>query len=131
MVQTPAGGIGDSTRMKRFPITDAFEADCVVSEAARAGLIYHVARNATGGATFTPIARYFVWRPEFVEGYHKYWRVDCFVRRHKLSPEPMWLGESLVAALVREQLSSEPIWMSAHISDELKGKAYGEVFSDD
>jgi hypothetical protein len=117
--------------MKRFSVTDIFQADCVVSEAARAGHIYHVARNAAGGALLTPIARYFVWRPEFVDGFHKHWRVDCFVRQHKLSPDPMSLGESLVAALVREQLCAAPIWMSAHASSELKGRAYGEVFSDD
>ena len=117
--------------MKGFPVTDTFDADCVVSDGARAGHIYHVVRNSSGGARLTPIARYFVWRPEFVEGYHKYWRVDCFVQQHKLSPEPMSLGESLVAALVREQLCAEPIWMSAHTSSEIKGKVYGEVFSDD
>ncbi len=43
----------------------------------------------------------------------------------------MQIGEQLVAALIREQLCAEPIWMSAHTSDEIKGKAYGEVFSDD
>jgi hypothetical protein len=112
--------------MKRFPVTDMFDADCVVSDGARVGEIYHVVRNSSGGANLTPIARYFVWRPEFVEGYHKYWRVDCFVRQHKLSPDPMSLGESLVAALVREQLCAEPIWMSAHTSDEIKGKACGD-----
>jgi hypothetical protein len=117
--------------MKRFRVTDTFNADCVISEAARAGLIYHVARNSAGGAMLTPIARYFVWKPEFTEGYHKHWRVDCFVYQHRLSPDPMSLGESLVAALIREQLCSEPIWMSAHTSNELKGKAYGQVFSND
>jgi hypothetical protein len=68
--------------VKRFPVTDTFQADCVVSEAARAGKIYHVVRNASGGAMLTPIARYFVWQPEFVEGFHKHWRVDCFVYQH-------------------------------------------------
>jgi hypothetical protein len=117
--------------MKRFAVTESFNADCVVSEAARAGEIYHIARNSFGGAMLTPIARYFVWKPEFVEGFHEHWRVDCFVRQHKLSPDPMGLGEALVAALVREKLCDEPIWMSAHKSDEIKGKAYGAVFSDD
>jgi hypothetical protein len=117
--------------MKRFDITDTFRANCVVSDSACAGEIYHVARNASGGALLTPIARYFVWQTEFVEGFHQHWRVDCFVRQHKLSPEPMSLSELLVAALVREKLCTEPIWMSARESDELNGKAYGEVFSDD
>ena len=117
--------------MQRFDLNKKFSADCVVTDNARAGELYHVARNSAGGATLTPIARYFVWRPEFVEGFNGYWRVDCFVRQHALSPDPMELGESLVAALIREGLCSEPIWMAAHRSDELTGKAYGEVFSDD
>ena len=117
--------------MKQFDITDSYQAECVVSEGARVGEIYHVARSASGGAWLTPIARYFVWQPEFVDGSHKHWRVDCFVRQHELSPAPMSLGESLVAALIREQLCAEPIWMSAHSSSELDGKAFGEVFTDD
>ena len=52
-----------------------------------------------GGATLTPVAHYFAWRPEFIEGFHAYWRVDCFVRKHPLSPKPMYLGKALVAAL--------------------------------
>ena len=43
----------------------------------------------------------------------------------------MHIGELLVAAFIRETLCDEPIWMSAHTSNELKGKAYGEIFSDD
>jgi hypothetical protein len=117
--------------MHRFNLDTNFSADCVVTDNARAGELYHVARNAAGGATLTPIARYFVWQPEFVEGCNRYWRVDCFVRQHALSPDPLELGESLVAALVREGLCAEPIWLSAHRSDELKGRAYGKVFSDD
>jgi hypothetical protein len=97
--------------MRRFDINATFGADCVVSDEARAGEVYHFARNLAGGAILTPIARYFVWQPQFVEGFHRHWRVDVFVRQHPLSPEP--------------------IWMSAHRSEELKGKAYGEVFSDD
>ena len=103
----------------------------MVSEAARAGLVYHIARNEAGGSLSTPVARYFVWRPEHVEGYHKYWRVDCFVQKHELAPQPMTLGELLVSALLREGLCNEPIWMSAHSSDGEKGKAYGQVFWDD
>jgi hypothetical protein len=116
--------------MQRFDLNEEFSADCVVTDKARAGQLYHVARNSAGGATFTPIARYFVWRPKFVEGFNEFWRVDCFVRPHALSPDPMDLGESLVVALVREGLCEEPIWMSAHRSEELEGKAFGNVFSD-
>ena len=31
----------------------------------------------------TPIARYFAWKPEFVEGFHGHWRVDCSIRMNK------------------------------------------------
>jgi hypothetical protein len=117
--------------MKRFPVTDDFEADCVTGQTALAGEIYHLARNSSGGATLTPVARYFAWHPEFVEGFHKHWRVDCFVRRHQLSPGPFALGEALVPALIREGICSEPIWLSVHRSEELKGKAFGEVFEFD
>jgi hypothetical protein len=114
--------------MQRFDLTEAFQADCVVSEQARVGEIYHVARNASGGATLTPVANYFVWRPEFVEGFQPHWSVDCFVRQHKLAPEPTRLAELLVSALVREGLIAEPIWMSAYRSEEIAGKKYGDVF---
>ncbi len=112
-------------------MSDVFEADYVVSAAGCAGEIYHVVRNAAGGALLTPIARYFAWHPLPSEGHRHHWRVDCFVRKHRLSPVPIDLGNLLVLALMREQICAEPIWMSAHRSDELGGKAYGEVFSDD
>jgi hypothetical protein len=117
--------------MQRFDLDSRFKADCVLSDKSRCGEIYYVAVNSSGGATLTPIAYYFSWRPEFVEGYHGYWRIDCFVRKHKLAPNPMHLGRLLVAALTREGLCAEPIWMSAHESNELGGEAFGEVFSDD
>ena len=117
--------------MQRFDLDKQFSADCVVTDKTRIGEIYHVARNWAGGSISTPIARYFVWRPVFVEGYNEFWRVDCFVRQHDLSPDPMKLGETLIAALIREGLCNEPIWVSAHASKELGGKEYGEVFTDD
>ena len=116
--------------MNRFDINDNFSADCVVSENARAGDLYHVSRNSSGGANFTPIAYFFVWRPEFTEGFNRFWRVDCFVRQHKLSPDPIELGEWLVDALVKNELCAEPIWMSAHRSQELGGKAYGDIYDE-
>jgi hypothetical protein len=116
--------------MQRFDVGTQFQADCVVSEKARAGEIYYVARNTGGGAVLTPVAHYFVWRPEFIEGFQPHWRVDCFVRRHQLSPKPTELGGLLVSALVREGLAPEPIWMAAYRSEEVEGKAYGEVFDD-
>jgi hypothetical protein len=115
-------------QMLRFDLDDVFSADCVSADTVRAGQIYHKRHYTGGGCTLTGIARYFAWRPEFVEGYHSHWRVDCFVKRHALAGEPMQIGEALVAALIREGLCTEPIWLSAHRSDDEKGKAYGEVW---
>lgn len=117
--------------MKRFSLTEELDADCVLSDTARAGEVYRVQRNPAGGVLLTPIARYFVWRPEFIEGFHKYWRVDCFVREHPLAPAPGKLGEALVDALLREGLCDQPLWLSVHKSNELTGREYGEVFDYD
>ena len=95
--------------------------------------VYHVRRNASGsGMTLTPVALYFAWQPEFIEGFNRHWRVDCFVARHQLAPrEPILLGQALVAALIREHRCDEPIWLSSHRSDDEKGQAYGNVFEDE
>lgn len=116
--------------MKRFQLDDRFTADCVISDKSRVGEIYHIGRNFFGGSTLTPIAYYFAWIPVFNEGFHKHWRIDCFVRQHHLSPDPIKLGESLVGVLVSEGLCEEPMWMSAHASQELGGKAYGDLTDD-
>lgn len=117
--------------MKRFSVSQALDADCVVASDSFAGEVYHVQRNSSGGAVLTPIARYFGWKPEFVEGFNPHWHVDCFVRVHELAPDAMSTGQALVAALMREGLCSEPIWLSVHKSEELEGQAYGAVFEDD
>jgi len=115
-------------QFSRFTLTGQFAADCDASSGARAGSIYHVDRHSTGGANLTPIARYFAYRPSYIEGYHDYWRIDLHIREHALSPDPMPLGKALVAALMNEGLCSEPIWLSVHRSQELEGMAFGEVF---
>jgi hypothetical protein len=120
--------------MNRFLLTEDFDADCVVSDRARAGEIYRVQGNRSGGAVLTPVARYFAWRPEFIEGFHAFWRVDCFIREHPLAPQPaesQGLGKALVEALFREGLCNEPLWLSVHRSHELNGTEYGEVFDYD
>jgi hypothetical protein len=118
--------------VKRFDLNPDFSADCTIADKSRSGVVYHVRRNTRGsGATLTPIARYFAWQPEFVEGFNRHWRVDCFVTRHPLAPgEPALLGKALVGALMRENLCAEPIWLSSHRSDDEKGQAYGSVFED-
>jgi hypothetical protein len=118
--------------MIRFDLNSDFSVDCTVADKSRSGQIYHVRSNVIGtGKMLTGVARYFAWQPDFVEGYNRYWRVDCFVTHHPLAPhEPMVLGQALVAALIREKLCAEPIWLSSHRSNDEKGRAYGDVFED-
>ena len=116
------------SRMMRFAISPEFDAACVITPGAVSGEVYHVARNSAGGADFTAVARFFAWRPDYVEGCHEHWRVDCFVRVHVCSPEPKRLGSELAEALLRESLCTEPLWISWHRSEELHGKAFGDVF---
>jgi hypothetical protein len=92
------------------------------------GQVCQVAVNSSGGTNSTPVARCFAWHPLFAENFHEHWRVDCFVRRNDLAPEPIAVGEALVLALLHKGLCSEPIWLSVHLSEELRGKAFGEVF---
>ena len=122
MALEPFGG------MMRFAVTPEFDAGCVFTPDAVSGEVYHVVRNPAGGADYTPVARFFAWRPGYVEGVHAHWRIDCFVRVHPRSPEPKQLGPALAEALMRESLCTEPLWVSWHRSEELQGKAFGEVF---
>jgi hypothetical protein len=116
----------------RFDLDPDFSADCTIADKSRSGKVYHVRRNSIGsGKTLTPVALYFAWQPNFIEGFNRHWRVDCFVKRHPLAPgEPIVFGRALVAALVRENLCCEPIWLSSYRSDDEKGQAYGNVFED-
>jgi hypothetical protein len=118
--------------MKRFDLNADFSADCTIAEKSRSGTVYHVRiRNDAGGKMLTPVALYFAWQPDFVEGYNRHWGVDCFVKRHPMAPvEPMILGKALIAALKRENLCEEPIWLSSHRCDHETGQAFGEVFED-
>ncbi len=122
---------GYNSGMPRFSLTADLEADCQISGETRIGQAYYVVRNASGGSNSTPIARYFVWRPTYTEGFHEFWEVDCFVRDHPLAPERMLLGRALVAALIREGLCAEPIWLTAYTRDDGEGQAFGQVFDDD
>ncbi len=112
----------------RFTIAPDFDAACVINSEFVAGEIYHVKRNDAGGANFTPVARFFAWRPIHTENFHPHWRVDCFVRVHDVSPDPKILGIALAEGLIHEAICSEPLWVSWHRSEELGGKDFGEVF---
>src|SRR3954451_1275808 len=115
--------------MVRFTLTPALDASsCVAGTEFIAGEVYHVERNAAGGAMFTPVARFFAWRPLHAEGYHPHWRVDCLVRVHDRAPEPKVVGKALAAGLLREGLCNVPLWVSWHRSEELGGTNFGEVF---
>lgn len=117
--------------MERFPISESYEADCRVSGETRIGEVYHALRSAGGGAMLTPVARFFAYRPGYIENAHPHWRVDCFVRRHRLARDAERISRDLVAALVSMGYCHEPIWVSWHRSKEIKGAAYGEVFDFD
>ena len=113
--------------MMRFSIAPQMDAACLISAEFVSGEVYHVERDSAGGANFTPIARFFAWRP-VSEGYHPHWRVDCFVRVHELSPEPMVIGKALAMGLLQEGICIEPLWVSWHRSEEKGGTNFGEVF---
>jgi hypothetical protein len=115
----------------RFSIAPALDAGCVITAEFIAGEVYHVERNASGAANFTPVARFFAWRPVHSENFHRHWRVDCFVRVHELSPDPEVLGKALASGLLREAVCKEPLWVSWHRSEELGGKDFGQVFDFD
>jgi hypothetical protein len=117
--------------MMRFSIAPTFDAACLIGSEFISGEVYHVERNSAGEANFTPIARFFAWRPVHPEGFHKHWRVDCFVRVHELSPEPKVIGKALAKALLQEDICSEPLWASWHRSEEIGGTNFGDVFDFD
>ena len=121
----PFGGL------MRFTVAPDFDAVCVITSESVAGDVYHVDRNSSGGENLTPVARFFTWRPVHVENFHPHCRVDCFVRSHPLSPDPKALGNALAGALLREGVCSEPLWISWHRSEEIGGKAFGDVFEVD
>lgn len=118
--------------MHRFDLNEKFHASGSETSEARIGEIYHVRRNWIGsGSVSTPIARYFVWRPEYTEGVAPHWRVDCYFRKHKLAGDPKSLSRLLCNNLQNAGLCEAPIWVSWHESDEISGESIGTLFADD
>ena len=117
--------------MQRFTVDHMHEAQITLGDQFFWGEILHGARNASGGGNFTPIANFFGTRPVYAENFKDHWRIDCFVRKHPLSPNPKQLGLALVEALKTNQLCKDPIWVSWHSNEELGGEAFGEVFDFD
>lgn len=118
--------------MAYFDVMLGFEADySVVADGICIGEVFHVARNDAGGSNCTPIARYFAWRPTYIEGFHEHWRIDCYVRKHELSPDPKALALALRDALIRDGQCDVPCWVSWHRDEELGGEPLGDVFDFD
>jgi len=110
-------------------LNDALEAKSFSAGSFFSGEIFHVQRPGVHfGTEYTPVARYFATRPEFVEGFHEHWSLHCFFRIHELSPQPMEAGDLLVKALIKEGICSEPIFLSVYSSQSLGGTPYGDVF---
>lgn len=76
----------------------------------------------------TPVARYFVWRPNYVEGFNPHWRIDCFFRKHERSGNPEELARLLAARLQEIGACDLPVWISWHRSDELGGDSLGNLW---
>ena len=86
----------------RFSIAPTYDAACLISPEFVSGEVDpHVERNSARG-NFTPIARFFAWRPVLPEGFHLAWRVDCFVPVHELSWEPRSLVGTGNGAFVKK-----------------------------
>ena len=116
-------------RIERCDLADSYEAECQISEEHQVGDIYHRRGNRVGsGATLTPVARFFVWRPDYSEGVNSHWRVDCYVKRHRLSGAPEKLAKALSAALLERGICEAPIWIGWHRSEEQGGQAVGDLF---
>lgn len=118
--------------MHRFDLNAKFSAIGSETSETRIGEIHHVRGSRGGsGSVSTPIARYFVWRPEYIEGAAPHWRIDCYFKKHKLAGDPKTLSRLLANNLQNAGLCDTPIWVSWHRSDEISGESIGTLFTDD
>ena len=118
-----------ATQLRRFPLTGPFEADCKVEAEFLHGEIFHVNANRLGsGSVSTPVARYFVTRPTHVEEVRPHWRLDCYVRRHRLAGNPEAMTRALAQSLVAQGHCPEPMWLGWHRSTELGGDTRGDLW---
>lgn len=117
--------------MKQIRVDKKFEASCTVENDFGFGEVFHTQRNRHGGAVLTPIARFYISRPVHPDGFNPHWRLDCFVRKdHKLSPDPEYIGRQLLSALIANEVCDEPVWLSWHLSEEVGGNDFGDVFEE-
>lgn len=93
------------------------------------GTVLHIARNAQGGSTLTPVGRVFVTAPHIgAENFHRHVRVDCFFLNRPLAPQPDLFAHELVEVLLARDLIKEPIWVEWWRAEQLGSTAVGEVF---
>ncbi|WP_269583550.1 hypothetical protein [Roseibium sp. Sym1] len=118
--------------MHKFDLNEIYRAEGDETTETRIGVIYHALRNKIGsGSISTPIARYFVWRPNDVEGFNPHWRIDCYAMKHKLSSDPKMLARLLTDKLREIGLCDLPVWVSWHESTELGGEKLGDLWEED
>ncbi|MEM8837342.1 MAG: hypothetical protein AAGE89_04555 [Pseudomonadota bacterium] len=118
--------------MHKFDLNDIYQAEGRETSDTRIGEIRHVLSFGNeGGARLTPIATYFVWQPGYIECVNPHWRIDCYVRKHKLSDDPKTLAKLLTAKLLETGLCDLPVWTSWHESTELGGEALGDLWEED
>ena len=118
--------------MFEFDLNNTYRADFKETPDVRIGQIYHVLPNKVGtGSVSTPVARYFAWQPEYIEGVNPHWRIDCFVRDHQLAGDPKEMAKLLTAKLQELHWCDLPIWVSWHKSSELGGEKLGDLWEAD
>lgn len=95
----------------------------------RAGEIYHINRNKTGGSVSWSVARFFITNARVpAEGVFPHRRLDCFISNTTLAPRPEQLARLLFQVLKSRGLIDEPTWLSWHAAKEQGGARFGEVF---
>ena len=108
-----------------------YAASCAVGADHVAGEVYHVRENRIGsGSMSTPVARYFARQAEYSEGFNPHWRLDCYMRKHKLAGNPEKLTRALAQGLIAAGHITEPMWMSWHRSEELAGDKRGALWEE-
>lgn len=117
--------------MHKFDLDGTYRAQGQETTETRIGDIYHVRWNHSGsGSVSTPIAKYFVWRPPYIEGVNSHWRIDYFARKHKLAGNPKRLARLLASNLQALGLCAPPIWVGWYKSEELGGEKVGDLFEE-
>ncbi|MBI3198040.1 MAG: hypothetical protein HYZ40_11170 [Rhodospirillales bacterium] len=117
---------------KTLALGSRFRASVRTGDSVCYGEIIHVEHNV-----WTEIAHYYVrnWSPGpfngIAEGIAPHVQIACYVREHKLSPDPETIAKQLLAALIQVGKVAEPIFLSWRWYKELGGLAKGTVYDPD